>query len=54
MKAKDLVHNPKLLILDDPTAVVDIELRREMWTFLKEINKNGTTIILTTHYLEEA
>lgn len=54
MIAKALVHNPKLLILDEPTAGVDIELRREMWTFLKEINKNGTTIILTTHYLEEA
>ena len=54
MIAKALVHDPKLLILDEPTAGVDIELRREMWTFLKEINKNGTTIILTTHYLEEA
>ena len=54
MIAKALVHDPKLLILDEPTAGVDIELRREMWTFLKEINENGTTIILTTHYLEEA
>ena len=54
MIAKALVHEPKLLILDEPTAGVDIELRREMWTFLKEINENGTTIILTTHYLEEA
>ena len=54
MIAKALVHNPKLLILDEPTAGVDIELRREMWIFLKEINKNGTTIMLTTHYLEEA
>lgn len=54
MIAKALVHEPKLLILDEPTAGVDIELRREMWSFLKEINKNGTTIILTTHYLEEA
>ena len=54
MIAKALVHDPKLLILDEPTAGVDIELRRDMWTFLKEINKNGTTIILTTHYLEEA
>ena len=54
MIAKALIHEPKLLILDEPTAGVDIELRREMWTFLKEINKNGTTIILTTHYLEEA
>ena len=54
MIAKALIHDPKLLILDEPTAGVDIELRREMWTFLKEINTNGTTIILTTHYLEEA
>ena len=54
MIAKALVHEPKLLIPDEPTAGVDIELRREMWTFLKEINENGTTIILTTHYLEEA
>src|SRR5699024_3883514 len=45
---------PQLLILDEPTAGVDIELRREMWTFLQELNKSGTTIILTTHYLEEA
>ena len=54
MIAKALIHDPKLLILDEPTAGVDIELRREMWSFLKEINENGTTIILTTHYLEEA
>ena len=54
MIAKALIHEPKLLILDEPTAGVDIELRREMWEFLKEINNNGTTIILTTHYLEEA
>ncbi len=54
MIAKALIHDPKLLILDEPTAGVDIELRREMWDFLKEINANGTTIILTTHYLEEA
>ena len=54
MIAKALIHEPKLLILDEPTAGVDIELRREMWDFLKEINENGTTIILTTHYLEEA
>ena len=54
MIAKALIHEPKLLILDEPTAGVDIELRREMWDFLKEINNNGTTIILTTHYLEEA
>ena len=54
MIAKALIHEPKLLILDEPTAGVDIELRREMWDFLKEINSNGTTIILTTYYLEEA
>jgi ABC-2 type transport system ATP-binding protein len=54
MIARALVHNPKLLILDEPTAGVDIELRRSMWTFLKELNEQGTTIILTTHYLEEA
>ena len=54
MIAKALIHEPKLLILDEPTAGVDIELRREMWEFLKEINTKGTTIILTTHYLEEA
>lgn len=52
--ARALVHDPKLLILDEPTAGVDIELRRSMWDFLREINRNGTTIILTTHYLEEA
>jgi ABC-2 type transport system ATP-binding protein len=54
MIARALVHNPKLLILDEPTAGVDIELRRSMWTFLQKINREGTTIILTTHYLEEA
>ena len=54
MIARALVHNPKLLILDEPTAGVDIELRRSMWAFLKELNEQGTTIILTTHYLEEA
>ena len=54
MIAKALVHEPKLLILDEPTAGVDIELRREMWDFLSDINTKGTTIILTTHYLEEA
>ena len=54
MIAKALIHEPKLLILDEPTAGVGIELRREMWEFLKEINAKGTTIILTTHYLEEA
>src|SRR5690554_1958867 len=54
MIARALVHEPKLLILDEPTAGVDIELRRSMWQFLEEINRQGTTIILTTHYLEEA
>ena len=54
MIAKALIHEPKLLILDEPTAGVDIELRRSLWEFLKEINDKGTTIILTTHYLEEA
>ncbi|MGK2959909.1 MAG: ABC transporter ATP-binding protein [Candidatus Malihini olakiniferum] len=54
MIARALMHEPKLLILDEPTAGVDIELRRSMWGFLKSLNKQGTTIILTTHYLEEA
>lgn len=54
MIARALMHEPKLLILDEPTAGVDIELRRSMWAFLKELNARGTTIILTTHYLEEA
>ena len=54
MIARALAHEPRLLILDEPTAGVDIELRRSMWEFLTEINAHGTTIILTTHYLEEA
>ena len=54
MIARALVHEPKLLILDEPTAGVDIEIRRSMWDFLRTINARGTTIILTTHYLEEA
>jgi ABC-2 type transport system ATP-binding protein len=54
MIARALVHGPRLLILDEPTAGVDIEIRRSMWDFLREINASGTTIILTTHYLEEA
>jgi len=54
MIARALVHEPKLLILDEPTAGVDIEIRRSMWEFLKKTNDSGTTIILTTHYLEEA
>lgn len=54
MIARALMHEPKLMILDEPTAGVDIELRRSMWEFLTELNDNGTSIILTTHYLEEA
>ncbi|MEW5756213.1 MAG: ABC transporter ATP-binding protein [Pseudomonadota bacterium] len=54
MIARALVHEPRLLILDEPTAGVDIEIRRSMWAFLRELNRAGTTIILTTHYLEEA
>ncbi len=54
MIARALMHEPRLLILDEPTAGVDIEIRRSMWEFLREINARGTTIILTTHYLEEA
>jgi ABC-2 type transport system ATP-binding protein len=54
MIARALMHEPRLLILDEPTAGVDIEIRRSMWDFLREINEQGTTIILTTHYLEEA
>jgi ABC-2 type transport system ATP-binding protein len=54
MIARALMHEPRLLILDEPTAGVDIEIRRSMWDFLREINERGTTIILTTHYLEEA
>lgn len=54
MIARALVHEPRLLILDEPTAGVDIEIRRSMWAFMQQINESGTTIILTTHYLEEA
>jgi ABC-2 type transport system ATP-binding protein len=54
MIARAMVHAPKLLILDEPTAGVDIEIRRSMWKLMKEVNQQGTTIILTTHYLEEA
>ncbi|MFT7053738.1 MAG: ABC-2 type transport system ATP-binding protein [Psychromonas sp.] len=54
MIARALIHNPRLLILDEPTAGVDIEVRRSMWDFLKKINAEGVTIVLTTHYLEEA
>lgn len=52
--AKALVHNPPVLILDEPTAGVDVELRTQLWEYVKKLNKNGTTILLTTHYLEEA
>lgn len=54
MIVRALIHKPKLLILDEPTAGVDVELRNTMWEFIKELNQNGTTILLTTHYLEEA
>ena len=54
MVARALIHKPKLLILDEPTAGADVEVRRLMWDYLKQLNENGTTIILTTHYLEEA
>ncbi|MFT4927055.1 MAG: ABC-2 type transport system ATP-binding protein [Phenylobacterium sp.] len=54
MIARALMHEPQILILDEPTAGVDIELRRSMWTFLQDLNKQGVTIVLTTHYLEEA
>jgi len=54
MIARSLMHEPKLLILDEPTAGVDIEIRRSMWTYLRDLNARGATIILTTHYLEEA
>ena len=54
MIARAMMHTPRLLILDEPTAGVDIEIRRSMWTYLKDINRAGTTVILTTHYLEEA
>jgi ABC-2 type transport system ATP-binding protein len=54
MIARGLIHKPKLLILDEPTAGVDVEMRHQMWEFLKRINSQGTTIVLTTHYLEEA
>ena len=54
MIARALIHEPELLLLDEPTAGVDVELRRSTWDFLKDINRNGTTIVLTTHYLEEA
>ncbi len=52
--SKALVHNPEILVLDEPTAGVDVELRNQLWDYVKKLNKNGTTILLTTHYLEEA
>jgi ABC-2 type transport system ATP-binding protein len=52
--AKALIHRPKLLILDEPTAGVDVSLRHSLWKFIRELHKSGTTIILTTHYIEEA
>tara|TARA_Y100001960_G_C14638549_1_gene809575 strand:+ start:271 stop:1206 length:936 start_codon:yes stop_codon:yes gene_type:complete len=52
--AKALVHNPDIIVLDEPTAGVDVELRQNLWNYIKELNKNGTTVCLTTHYLEEA
>ena len=54
MIAKAMIHKPRLLILDEPTAGVDVELRHTLWDFVREINRQGTTILLTTHYLEEA
>lgn len=54
LTAKALVHKPKLLVLDEPTAGVDVELRTQMWEFVRELNRNGTSILLTTHYLDEA
>jgi ABC-2 type transport system ATP-binding protein len=52
--AKALVHNPPVLVLDEPTAGVDIELRNQLWTYVRRLNRGGTTVVLTTHYLEEA
>jgi ABC-2 type transport system ATP-binding protein len=52
--AKALVHNPPVLVLDEPTAGVDVELRQQLWAYVRELNERGTTVILTTHYLEEA
>src|SRR5207253_4506205 len=54
MVAKAMVHNPPVLILDEPTAGVDVELRRQLWSYVEELNRLGVTIVLTTHYLEEA
>src|SRR5499426_883850 len=54
MVAKALVHNPPVLVLDEPTAGVDVELRQQLWSYVRKLNANGTTVLLTTHYLEEA
>src|SRR5689334_625889 len=54
MVAKAMVHNPPVLMLDEPTAGVDVELRQQLWAYVRELNKNGVTVLLTTHYLEEA
>ena len=54
MVAKAMVHTPPVLVLDEPTAGVDIELRRQLWDYVRELHARGTTIVLTTHYLEEA
>tara|TARA_Y200000002_G_C22089864_1_gene418162 strand:- start:33 stop:512 length:480 start_codon:yes stop_codon:yes gene_type:complete len=54
MVAKAMVHSPQVLVLDEPTAGVDVELRKKLWNYIRRLNSNGTTIILTTHYLEEA
>jgi ABC-2 type transport system ATP-binding protein len=54
MVAKAMVHNPPVLVLDEPTAGVDVELRQQLWAYVRELNRAGTTVLLTTHYLEEA
>jgi ABC-2 type transport system ATP-binding protein len=54
MVAKAMVHNPPILVLDEPTAGVDVELRQQLWAYVRQLNENGVTVLLTTHYLEEA
>ncbi len=54
MVAKAMVHNPPILVLDEPTAGVDVELRQQLWSYVRKLNENGVTVLLTTHYLEEA